>query len=435
MKGHIREAVDKTGHTPEELRSNKFSDYLREVLPEGEDVPMKLGKRGNIPALAKDDDGCKMLLAHLVPEVRDLMLARQAVKSWPLHTARIENMEHQAEANGGTLRVPLNYYGGHTGRWSGGEDINLQNFGGRGRAGTGIDPLIGQMRGLLRAPDGYTLGIGDSAQIEVRILAWLAGQDDLLKGFANGEDIYSEFAMTLFRTRVRKPKKSDPKPVARLLDIRRGFGKDTVLGAGFGLGGERFYKNCLQNPPLRPLFDNGTYDRKFIDRLIKVYRETYPEIPAYWTSVERAFKQAIKYQHLKPKVGAIEFSCSNSEVQIKLPSGRVLYYRHCRIDKSGTIKYHHGALWGGSITENIVQSVARDLLGYWILACEDAGLPVVLHVHDEVVTLFDYNGKMLLVHHGHKMLEKLQSILCSLPAWAEGLPVGAEVKESEVYCK
>jgi len=422
--------------TRKELAGNKLVAYMQAALPEGETVPMKAGKRGNIAAFAKDDDGCKLLLAHPKQEVRDLMLARQAVKSWPLHIKRINNMSNQAEANGGTLRVPLNYYGGHTGRWSGGEDINLQNFGGRGRAGTGIDPLIGQMRGLLRAPEGYTLGIGDSAQIEARILAWLAGQEDLLKGFANGEDIYSEFATALFRSRVRKAKKSDPKPVARVLDIRRGFGKDAILGCGYGMGTDKFYQRCLQNPSLRPLFDGKTYDKKFIERLIKTYRGTYRTIPEYWTKVERAFKQCIKFPHLQPTVGAITFTCRGTEVEVRLPSGRILYYRHCRIDKTGTIKYHHGALWGGSITENVVQSIARDLLGFWILECEKMELPVLLSVHDEVVTLI--NKKEIPPKNEASMsmsLCRLEDILCSLPAWAEGLPVGAEVKESDVYCK
>lgn len=414
--------------TRKELSGNKFVTYLQAALPIGETVPMKAGKRGNIAALAKNDDGCKLLLAHSVQSVQNLMLARQAVKSWPLHIKRINNMLHQVEANGGTLRVPLNYYGGHTGRWSGGEDINLQNFGGLGRAGTGIDPLIGQMRGLLRAPEGYTLGIGDSAQIEARILAWLAGQEDLLDNFRKGKDNYAIFAAKLFKTVVRKPKKSDPKPVTRILDIKRNFGKDSILGCGFGMGVERFYQNCLQNPFLRPLFDNGTYDRKFITLLIKTYRTVYYHIPEYWTKVERAFRQCIKFSHLRPTVGNISFSCSGSEVTVTLPSGRNLYYRHCRIDKTGTIKYHHGALWGGSITENIVQSIARDALSTWILRMGEAGLSVVLTVHDEIVCT-------LLKENAEDKLKQMADIMSNEIEWAKGLPLATEVKLTDVYTK
>ena len=437
MSTRMNEVVDLTGYTPKELRSQKFVRYINDIFDDGatmtpETCPMKAGKRGNIAAVAKNDDGCKWLQAHPNEKVRNLINARLAVKSWPLHIERVGNFVKQADANGGLLRVPLVYYGAHTGRWSGTEKINLQNLGGRGRAGVGVDPLIGQMRSLLKAPDGYTLGIGDSAQIEARVLAWLAGQDDLLEGFANGEDIYSEFATELFKVPIRKPRKTDPEPLSRFLEIKRGFGKDAILGCGYGMGTNKFYQRCLENPSLRPYFDSGTYNWRFIEKLIKTYRGTYKAIPAYWSKVERGFKQCIRFPHLEPEVGRVKFSCRGSTVHVRLPSGRVLYYRHCRIDNKGTIKYHHGALWGGSITENIDQAISRDLLGYWILECEKAGLPVVLHGHDEVVTLIK---KTSITGHVQFGLEKLEQILCSLPDWAAGLPVAAEVKESERYCK
>jgi DNA polymerase len=148
--------------------------------------------------------------------------------------------------------------------------------------------------------------------------------------------------------------------------------------------------------------------------------------------VENAFRQALKYPHLKPTVGPLEFSTVGHEVHIKLPSGRVLYYRHCSVGKDGTLKYHAGResghLWGGSLTENIVQAVARDLLGCWILGCEENNLKIVLTVHDEIVIMMPDAEKNVA-------LKQLENILCSLPAWAAGLPVGAEVKESGVYCK
>jgi len=435
MRCHIKEAVDKVGHMPEELRSQKFIKYLQIALPPGEQVQYKEGKRGNIAALAKNDDFAQSLLAHTKPEVRDLMLARQAVKSWPLHIKRITNMENQATVNGGKLRIPLNYYAAHTGRWGGGEDINLHNFGGRGRAGTGIDPLISKMRELLRAPEGYTLGIGDSAQIEARILAWLAGQQDLVGGFANGEDIYSEFATTLFRIPIRKERKTDPAPVARMLTIKRGFGKDAILGCGYGMGADKFYQRCLQNSSLRPYFDSGQYTYAFIKKLIDTYRTKYSKIPEYWRKVENAFKQTLKYPHLKPKIGPLEFSCVGHEVSIKLPSGRVLYYRHCSVNPKGELKYRWGHLWGGSITENVVQSVARDLLSFWVLLCEQNQLSVVLHVHDEIICLIKKDADEPPPNNIDIYLDKLEHILCSLPGWAVGLPVGTEVKESEVYCK
>ena len=431
-------------HTEEtimELRSARFAGYLKSVLNPGEEVPMKQGKpskknpSGMIPALAQADDGCLWLLAHPKQEVRDLMLARQAVKRWPLHIGRIDNLAAQTEANGGTLRIPLNYYGCHTGRASGGEDINLLNFGGRGRTGVGIDPMITSMRGLLRAPAGYVLGMMDSAQIEARILAWLAGQEDLIDGFRNNEDIYSAFATRLFRSPIRKAKKTDPEPVSKYLDIKRGFGKDAILGSGYGMGPAKFYQRCLQNATLRPLFDNGTYTFDFIKRLIATYRTTYARIPEFWKSVENVFYKVIKYPHLGCVATGtpipIWMTNSGGTVMIKLPSGRLLYYRHCKVaeaDGYSTIQYHYGHLWGGSITENIVQSISADLLRFWIYKCEEAGLPVLLHTYDEIVS-------KIKSENAQKGLDKMKEIMSTIPEWGDGLPVDAEGKYSECFCK
>jgi len=418
MRTQMAKTIKDSEHTPKELRSKKFVGYLQTALPEGEQVPMKQGKRGNIPALAKDDEACQQLVVHPKKEVRDLVLARLAVKSWPTHIKRVQSLISQTMANGGLLRVPLTYYAGHTGRWGGSEKINLQNMAGAGRRGTGHDPLIGQTKEVLMAPPGFVLGMADSAQIEARILAWLAEQMDLLNGFARGEDVYSEFATTLFRTTVRKPKKTDPPLLATYLEIKRGFGKDSILGCGYGMGAVRFHGDCLKNPALRPLFDSGQYDFKFIKKLIDTYRAKYSKIPMYWGKVERAFRQCIRFPHLEQTVGPLTFRCKDAEVQIQLPSGRVLYYRHCRI-KNDSIRYHGGALWGGSITENIVQAVARDMLGFWILECERGGLDIVLHIHDSIVTLMPEDK----VSEQSKLFG---DIMCSVPDWAEGFPAAID---------
>lgn len=425
------------------IRSNKlFPKILESVLPEGEHVPMKLGKRGNIPALAKDDVGFQELLVHPDPRVRDLCVARQMAKSWSLHIKRITNMMAQARCCNGLLPVALHYYGAHTGRWSGGEKINLQNLGGRGRAGAGTHPLIQQMRSLLACPDGSVLGIADSAQIEARILAWLANQEDLVNGFAAGDDIYSVFATELFQCIVRKATESDPPAIQKFLKIKRGFGKDAILGCGYGMGANKFFTNCIANSDLRPMFDSGEYDWDFINRLISTYRTTYSKIPEFWTAVEKAFKWVIKYPHEQTQVSRkydengtaagfrLAFLNKKGTVHIVLPSGRHLTYRHCAMKqttKGSEIRWHWGHLWGGSITENIVQACARDLLAYWILEMDKANLPIVLTSHDEIVCMLQKND----VH----ALDDMLKIMCNGPEWADGLPLDAEGCLTEVYKK
>ncbi len=457
MTKHIDEACESVGMTKNDISGNlSFVKALQAVLPTDEVVPTKahkrpgkkmtalLGQSGIGPALAKTDDGCLMLLAHSKKEVSQLMQARQAVKSWPLHLKRIASMQRIAKAAGGRMPVPLSYYGCHTGRPSGGGGINLLNLGGSGRAGMGTHPLIQKMRHLLTANAGI-LVISDAAQIEARILAWIAGQEDLVQAFAEDRDVYSEFGSKLFAAMLRKPEDTDPPPIYKMLSIRRGFSKDTVLGAGYGMGVNRFYNNCLMNPGLRPLFDSGQYDRAFVERLIKGYRTTYYRIPEFWKTVEQCFRIVVKYPHEVrryavpgSKLGEndlLTFWNNNGTVNIQLPSGRILYYPHAAVkrkvndyDYDNQLKYHHGPLWGGSITENLIQSIARDLLVYWINLCEEAGLPVVLHVYDEIIA-------MSSVSFADENLKILMDIMSKGPAWADGLPLAAEGIVSKTYKK
>ena len=240
MRAHI--AAWSTGHTQKEIGGSlSFVKLLLDALPKGETIPVKFGKPtknmikllgqpGVIPAFAKDDVEFQKLLIHPDEAVRTLCQARQAVKSWPLHIKRVTRLINQSKAWDGKLGVDLKYYGGHLGRWSGGGGVNLQNLGGRGRM-IPLHPLIGEIKGCIYAPDGYVIPNADSAQVEARLLAWMAGQDDLVAAFAAGKDVYSEFATTLFRERVWKPdEKEEQTPGGKIAHTRRGFGKDAILG-------------------------------------------------------------------------------------------------------------------------------------------------------------------------------------------------------------
>jgi DNA polymerase len=420
---------------PKIMRAKKiFPQILQDVLPEGEAVPMKQGKNQMIPATAQNDVAFQYLLAHKDQKVRDLCRAKAACSSWPLHQSKVHRMIAQAKCCNGLIRMPLKYYGAHTGRWSGTGGWNPMNLGGKGR-GRPIHPLIAQVRGTLMAPDGYTLIIVDSAQIEARELAWVAHQDDLLKGFANGEDIYSVFATELFQEKVWKPTEEEKKtPEGQTADIRRGFGKDAILGCGFGMGANTFFDRCRQNDTLRPLFDSGKYDWDFIDRLIKTYRSKYVNIPAFWDEIAKCFRWPTKYPRERTVYRISEhaelvFFRQGSITKMQLPSGRVMNYRHATVSpKDNGIKYLHGHLWGGSITENLIQAMCRCLLGYWWLACEAVGIKIVLNSYDELVGCVPKET-------AEKDLQTMIDIMCSGPEWANGLPLAAEGMISERYCK
>lgn len=459
MGRELQKAIKQTGHTTEEISGTlSFTKLLIDATSDGI-IPIKLGKPrknmikllgqpGVVPQLAKTDEGFKQMLNSSDEKVRTLMQAKVASKSWPGHIKRIQSLVAQCKASNDLLRVPLKYYGAHTGRWSGTEKINVQNFGGRGR-GAEIHPLIKKMRNMLIAPEGEILAITDSAQIEARILAWIAGQADLTEGFRNGEDIYSVFATRLFGEKVWKPKADEQTEAAKIAKVRRGFGKDAILGCGYGMGANTFFNRCKENDSLRLLFDSGEYNWDFINGLIKTYRKTYAKIPEFWTNIEKAFKYVIKYPreiatiyipgktvsfkgHILASNNSFnpgfKFWKSGNTVHLQLPSGRVLNYRHACLDKKKTIKYHWGHLWGGAITENVVQAIARDLLGYWILECERRIGPVVLHSHDEIVCTVDKS-----VAHGK--LNQMIDIFSTGPDWAAGLPLAAEGELTRMYKK
>ena len=420
---------------PKIMRAKKiFPSILLNVLPKGEVVPMKQGKNQMIPATAQNDVAFQYLLAHKDQKVRDLCRAKAACSSWPLHQSKVNRMISQAKCCDGLIRMPLKYYGAHTGRWSGTGGWNPMNLGGKGR-GRPIHPLITQVRNTLMAPDGYTLIIVDSAQIEARELAWVAHQNDLLKGFADGEDIYSMFATDLFQAKVWKPTEEEKKtPEGQTADIRRGFGKDAILGCGYGMGANTFFDRCRQNDTLRPLFDSGKYDWDFINRLIKTYRNKYTNIPAFWTEIAKCFRWPTKYPGERTvyeisETAKLKFFRSGSTTKMQLPSGRVMNYRHATVSpKDNSIKYLHGHLWGGSITENLIQAMCRCLLGYWLLKCEDAGIPIVLHSYDELIGCVPKED-------AERDLQTMSDIMLQGPAWAKGLPLGIDAKISERFCK
>lgn len=420
-----------------------FPQILQKELPVGEKLPLKKGKPtkkmielwgpGLIPALAKADEAFQALLVHPNQRVRELCEAKAAAKSWPAHIKKITTMETSALCHAGLLPIGLKYYGGHTGRWSGTGGWNPQNLGGRGRAGKANHPLISKVRGLLRAPKGCVFGIVDSAQIEARVLAWLAGETKLIEGFARGEDIYSNFGTELFGHLIYKAAADDPGPVQEILKVKRGFAKDGILGCGYGMGPIKFYANCRANESLRPLFDSGEYDFEFIKKLIYTYRDTYSKIPELWRLVERSFKRAVKYPDLHSLTNTpnwLKFE-KRDLVYIQLPSGRELIYRHCRIKRTtrgSELRWGDTHIWGGALVENIVQAIARDLLAYWIYITEQAGIQVVLSSHDEIVTVLPERDAEL-------QLQQMINIMCVGPEWADGLPLGAEAELSDVYKK
>jgi DNA polymerase I-like protein with 3'-5' exonuclease and polymerase domains len=193
----------------DDLMSNPKFAGLLEML--GIDPPMKTSLRtGKIAyAFAKTDEGMKELQTHADVRVQVLVAARLGNKT-TLEETRTQRFIDIAKR--GRMPVPLKYYAAHTGRWGGEDKINLQNLPSRGENAN-------RLKNAICAPDGYRIIDSDSSQIEARVLAWFAGQDDLVKAFALGEDVYSIMAAYIYNKEVSKVTKGE-----------RFVGKTTILG-------------------------------------------------------------------------------------------------------------------------------------------------------------------------------------------------------------
>jgi hypothetical protein len=178
------------------MSNDKFAALLQalRVVP-----PTKISQRTGKEAWAfsKTDAEFTALLEHPNPKVQAAVAARLGTKS-TIEETRTQNL--LGVASRGRLPIMLNYWGAHTGRLSGGDGMNLQNLPSRGNT---------TIRRALRAPEGYAVIACDSSQIEARIVAWLAGQDDLVQAFREGRDIYSEFATDVYGRLITKSDKTE----------------------------------------------------------------------------------------------------------------------------------------------------------------------------------------------------------------------------------
>jgi DNA polymerase len=417
------------GVTAEEVSGNhSFDSLLTTAIEAAGDRPglyQKAMKKGWAYGLAKDDPELKALLAHPSERVRALIKARVAIKSWPLHISRVQSIMSMARACGGLMPVPLKYHGAHPGRDSGAEGINLQNMPKRG------EPEILAIRGLLKAPDGDELVIVDKATIEARVLAYLAGQTDLVEAFTNKADVYCKFASIVLGWPVRKARKDDPAPIAKKCREGRALGKVGVLGCGYGMGWERLIEYA----------SGPGYDLKLVEadarKIVDTYRQSNPMITGFWRAIEKAFIYTARYQANCEMPRGISFhSTKDVDVVMRLPNGRCMNYHRVKLEAGeygqmrasvwNEIEHHHDHLWGGVLTENVVQAVSRDLLMEAMLRLEAKGHHIVHRIHDELVILAKKG-------EGHVVLKEAEREFRTAPVWAPGLPLDAEGCVSDRY--
>lgn len=392
---------------------------------QGQGLPAEDVRAGTLDNLLSRDD--------LTPVQREVLEIRK-------ETALAASKKFGAALNSvlpdGRVRGSFRFFGAHTGRWSG-RGTQLQNlprdaFKTELEAEEAIlDLKLGEslptshLKKLVRPLFMGPFTVVDYAAIEARVVAWLAGETWALRAFEEGRDIYVETAQ-------------------RMGGLSRTQGKVAVLALGYNGGanslramsGEGFYRDprtgkIIDAGSLGAAKEEGLFEELTDDELrehfVYPWREANSRIVKLWESLGQAFGDGGK---AGPKLEMHHWTeGKKTHAMLELPSGRAITYRAIHqktLDKkdpvTGEVKkrktwaYLPGSggwmsTYGGRLTENATQAVARDIMAEALVRLEDAGYRVVGHVHDEVII------------EGLHDVEEIKEIMCQLPAWASGLPI------------
>ena len=348
-------------------------------------------------------------------------------------TTKYETMQKVA-GKGERVRGLLQFHGTRTGRWAG-RLVQMQNLPQNHISDLGLarqivkegdldtlelcygnvpDTLSQLIRTAFVAPEGKTLAVCDFSAIEARVLAWLAGEEWVLEVFRGHGKIYEATAAQMYGVPIQEITKTDP---------RRQKGKIAVLALGYGggtgalaaMGGARM----------------GLTEDDMAD-IVDDWRKANPRIVKTWSKLETAVKRCCTTGLDQSTCGLIfHRRPEDGTLTITLPSGRLLCYRNMTMGanrwgkeslkyqgtNSTTKRWEWIETYGGKLTENIVQAIARDCLAHTLAKVEDI-YDVVFHVHDEVVCEVDNE---LDSAKGH--LAVIQEIFADTPPWADGLPL------------
>jgi len=413
-------AIDLTGLKP--TQRDKMLAWLQ-----GQGVKIKTLQAAEVERVIEDPD--------LDPKIRALLKSR--IELARAGTKKLKTMLDCASPDG-RVRGSFWYHSATTGRWGSG-GVQFHNL---KRPDPGfnqtetlelldaealelfheqpLSAIANSVRGFVKAEEGKDFLIADYAAIEARGLAWIADEQWLLQDFLNGVDAYKSMASRIYKI-----------PYEDIDSDLRFFGKQVVLGAGYGMGPPRFQQQCEQygQPISLP-------EAKHI---IKAYRDSVPKIKKFWKTIELAARKAIlnpghpvSFANRRLCFEMEELSNGFEVLFLTLPSGRRIAYPEARVEmreKWGQLqptvifKTYYRGMWvdeetyGGKITENAVQAISRDILAEGLLEAELSGFPVVIHVHDE-------GGSE--VPQGSGTVEEYERLLCTVRPWASDFPLKAE---------
>jgi DNA polymerase len=269
----------------------------------------------------------------------------------------------------------------------------------------------------LEAPEGHVVIDSDSSQIESRTHAWLAGQDDLIEAFDQGEDVYKIMASAIYGV-----------PTHKVDQGQRHVGKTAVLGCGYGLGPVKF-RAQLKN------FDVEMPEEE-CERIIRVYRETYPRIPLLWKEAQRAVLAMLGGQ--SSPLGLDGVLNVEGRDGIRLPNGLYLRYPNLRcVENPDTNRLEYvydtrkgrsvipNRIYGGKVVENVCQALARIVIGEQMIAISRR-YKIVMTVHDAIAIVVPEDKEA-------EALAEVELGMKMRPKWALGLPLNSEAGSGKSY--
>jgi len=399
-------ALLRSGAQVDDLMSNdKFARLLQAA---GAQLPQKISpSTGKMTyAFAKSDLAFQDLMKTGNDKVRALCEARLKVKSTIGETRANRFLE--AGRDGMKLPILLNFSGAHTHRWSGGNKMNLQNL----KRG-------GELRRSILAPKGHVVVVADSAQIEARVLAWLAQQMDIVNAFANKDDVYKLMASAIYNV-----------PVEDITKEQRFIGKICVLGLGYGMGPQKL-QQTLKVGNMGPSVDISEDECR---RIVNIYRQKNWKIKAFWKKMDQVITNMTL--GIESKEGPLEIG----KGFIRLPNGMFLQYfglhgtaeitRDDLVMTETTYLTRTGRtkMYGGLLTENVVQALSRVIIAEQMLKIHDVGYRIVTMAHDEIVIVAKKKD-------AKKALDFMIKTMSTPPEWAPGLPLAAEGDFADCYSK
>lgn len=400
-------ACDSAEAVRKKLASNKqFAELLCQM---GVPCPMKIspttGKETY--ALAKNDTGFMALTEHEDIFIQELCNVRLGTKS-TMEEARIERFISIATRNNNQLPIPLKYYGAHTGRWSGSDKVNFQNLPSR-------DAKKKALKNAILPPEGHVIMNVDSSQIEARLLVWLAGQEDVTQWYREGRDVYCEFASKVYGKKIDKRNK-----------LERAVGKTCILGLGYGTGATK-----LQN--VLKLGAGVEFSEQECQRLVKIYREVNDKVIQLWRECDDALNDIASWPPGKePYYLGAQKCVIVSPKGLRLPNGLYIYYPELEWDTSGLKgkfvyknRFGNVSIWGGSVVENVVQALARIVIGEQMVAISHRYRPA-LTVHDAVVCIAPEEEK-------DEALKYIMEEMSKPPAWGQDCPITCEGGYADNY--